>query len=209
MALGASEVTLFEMTNAYATVANGGLERPPYAITRVTTGTGRVLYERGEGDTRQVVAPVVAARMTQLMQAAVEEGTARAAQIGRPLAGKTGTTSSNKDGWFIGFSSGLTTGVWMGRDDARAVRGLAGGRAPARAFAQYMARAVGGTPPEALGTETGEDAGLLGEPDAESWGITMDEPQPAEEPPPMQDAPRLDDNWLDKTLSEPAPGDPR
>ncbi|WP_235927742.1 transglycosylase domain-containing protein, partial [Sandarakinorhabdus rubra] len=147
MALGASEVTLFEMTNAYATVANGGLEHPPHAITRVTTGSGRVLFDRGEGDTRQVVAPVVAARMTQLMQAAVEEGTARAAQIGRPLAGKTGTTSSNKDAWFIGFSSGLTTGVWMGRDDARPIRGLAGGRAPARAFAQYMARAVGGTPP--------------------------------------------------------------
>jgi penicillin-binding protein 1A len=213
MALGASEVTLFEMTNAYATVAGGGLEHPPYAITRVTTGSGRVLYERDAGDTRQVVAPVVAARMTQLMQAAVEEGTARAAQIGRPLAGKTGTTSSNKDGWFIGFSSGLTTGVWMGRDDARAVRGLAGGRAPARAFAQYMARAVGGTPPEPLGTDAGEDAGLLGEPDAESWGITMDEAPPAgdapaaEEPPPMDEAPRLDDNWLDRTLNEPPRGE--
>jgi penicillin-binding protein 1A len=209
MVLGASEVTLFEMTGAYATVAGGGLEHAPYAITRVTTGSGRVLYERDEGDTRQVVAPVVAARMTQLMQAAVEEGTARAAQIGRPLAGKTGTTSSNKDAWFIGFSSGITTGVWMGRDDAKPVRGLAGGRVSARAFAQYMARAVGGTPPEPLGTDTGEEAGEFGEPDAESWGITMDEAPPAgeappaEEPPPMADAPRLDDNWLDRTLNEP------
>ena len=204
MALGASEVTLFEMTNAYATVANGGLERPPHAITRVTTGTGRVLYEREGEDTRQVVAPVVAARMTQLMQAAVEEGTARAAQIGRPLAGKTGTTSSNKDAWFIGFSSGLTTGVWMGRDDAKAVRGLAGGRAPARAFAQYMSRAVGGTPPEPLATQTEEEPGLFGEPDAESWGITIDEAPEAGEPPPLEEAPRLDDNWLDKALKEPA-----
>ena len=204
MALGASEVTLFEMTNAYATVANGGLERAPYAITRIRTGTGRVLYERGEGETRQVVAPVVAAQMTQLMQAAVEEGTARAAQIGRPLAGKTGTTSSNKDGWFIGFSSGITTGVWMGRDDARPVRGLAGGRAPARAFAQYMARAVGGTPPEPLNTEVATEEGLILEPDAESYGITIDEAPPAGEPPPMDEAPRLDENWLDKTLNEPA-----
>ena len=68
--------------------------------------------------------------MTDLLQAAVQTGTGRAAQIGRPVAGKTGTTSSNKDGWFVGFSSGVTTGVWMGRDDARAVRGLQGGRAP-------------------------------------------------------------------------------
>jgi penicillin-binding protein 1A len=142
--------------------------------------------------------------MTQLMQAAVEEGTARAAQIGRPLAGKTGTTSSNKDGWFIGFSSGITTGVWMGRDDAKAVRGLAGGRAPARAFAQFMARAVGGTPPEPLVTETAEE-GFGPEPDAQSYGITMDEPMPMDgEAPPGDEPPRLDDNWLDKTLKEPA-----
>jgi penicillin-binding protein 1A len=209
MALGSSEVTLFEMTNAYATVANNGLEQPPYAITRITTGSGRVLYERGEGDTRQVVAPVVAAQMTQLMQAAVEEGTARAAQIGRPLAGKTGTTSSNKDGWFIGFSSGITTGVWMGRDDAKAVKGLAGGRAPARAFAQYMARAVGGTPPEALNTDVAVDDGMFSEPDAESYGITPEgDPIPGE-PPPVEDGPRLDDNWLDKTLKDEAQAVPR
>jgi penicillin-binding protein 1A len=205
MTLGSSEVTLFELTGAYATVANGGLERPPYAITRIVTGSGRVLYEREDEATRQVVAPVVAAQMTQLMQAAVEEGTARAAQIGRPLAGKTGTTTSNKDGWFLGFSSGITTGVWMGRDDAKAVRGLAGGRAPARAFAQYMARAVGGTPPEPLNTDVAIEDGTLLEPDAESYGITMEDAPPAGEPPPTEEGPRLDDNWLDKTLNEPAP----
>ena len=211
MALGASEVTLFEMTNAYATVASEGLEHAPYAITRITTGTGRVLYNRSEGETRQVVAPVVAAQMTQLMQAAVETGTGRAAQIGRPLAGKTGTTSSNKDGWFIGFSNGITTGVWMGRDDARAVPGLAGGRAPARAFAQFMARAVGGTPPEALVTELAAEEGLGPEPDAQSYGITMDEPPPMDgEELPTGESPRLDDNWLDKALNEqPVPPAPR
>jgi len=203
MALGASVATLFEMTNAYATVAGGGMEHQPHAITRITTGSGRVLFNRAAGETRQVVAPVVAAQMTQMMQAAVEEGTARAAQIGRPLAGKTGTTSSNKDGWFIGFSSGITTGVWMGRDDNAAVRGLAGGRAPARAFAQFMARAVGGTPPEPLVTDVVEEGAML-EPDAESYGITED-PAPLEgEPAPMEDGPKLDQNWLDKTLQEPA-----
>jgi penicillin-binding protein 1A len=80
--------------------------------------------------------------MTDLLQTAVNTGTARAAQIGRPVAGKTGTTSSNKDGWFLGFSSGLTTGVWMGRDDAKSIPGLQGGRSPAQAFSAFMQTAL-------------------------------------------------------------------
>jgi penicillin-binding protein 1A len=91
--------------------------------------------------------------MTDLLQSAVLSGTGAAAQIGRPVAGKTGTTSSNKDGWFIGFSSGLTTGVWMGRDDARPVRGLYGGTAPARAFHDFMAVAVANRPVEQFETQ--------------------------------------------------------
>jgi penicillin-binding protein 1A len=100
-----------------------------------------------------LVAPWVAAEMTDLLQSAVLSGTGRAAQIGRPVAGKTGTTSSNKDGWFIGFSSGLTTGVWMGRDDARAVAGLQGGTAPARAFHDFMTVAVARRPVEQFDTQ--------------------------------------------------------
>nr|MDJ0642880.1 penicillin-binding protein [Erythrobacter sp.] len=88
-------------------------------------------------------------------------------------AGKTGTTSSNKDGWFVGFSSGITTGVWMGRDDARAVRGLQGGRAPAQAFAAYMRYAVKDRPVEKFDTELNlpewqlepDEEYLLGDPD--------------------------------------------
>jgi penicillin-binding protein 1A len=100
-----------------------------------------------------LVAPWVAAQMTDLLQSAVLTGTGRAAQIGRPVAGKTGTTSSNKDGWFIGFSSGLTAGVWMGRDDAKPIAGLQGGTAPARAFAQYMKVAVAKRPVEQFQTK--------------------------------------------------------
>jgi penicillin-binding protein 1A len=100
-----------------------------------------------------LVAPWVAAEMTDLLQSAVLSGTGRAAQIGRPVAGKTGTTTSNKDGWFIGFSSGLTTGVWMGRDDARPVPGLQGGTAPARAFHDFMSVAVANRPVEQFETQ--------------------------------------------------------
>jgi len=215
MALGSSDVTLLEMTQAYATVANGGLEARPYAITRIIAGNGRALYEREPDQTRVIVAPFVAAKMTELMQAAVETGTGRAAQIGRPLAGKTGTTSSNKDGWFLGFTNELTTGVWMGRDDARAVPGLAGGRAPARAFASYMARAVGGTPPAPLVTDipTGE---FIIEPDDQVYGIEQDGAAPAAEPQDdttrtqtdvqatvaADNGPSLNQAWLEKALND-------
>ncbi|GGE11754.1 penicillin-binding protein 1A [Polymorphobacter glacialis] len=229
MALGASDVTLLEMTQAYATVANGGVEARPYAITRITSGSGKVLYERESGQSRVIVAPFVAAKMTELMQAAVETGTGRAAQIGRPLAGKTGTTSSNKDGWFLGFTNELTTGVWMGRDDARAVPGLAGGRAPARAFAAYMARAVGGTPPAPLVTDIDTGFPII-EPDDQVYGIEQGygpeqqdpavpteygpdgEPlvpgnvqappaAPPETPAPQANAqPKINDEWLNRVL---------
>ena len=133
MVLGTSDVRLIDMTKAFAAVNNKGVAVTPYAIRKVVTADGRLLYQHEQSEERVLVAPWVAAEMTDLLQSAVLTGTGRAAQIGRPVAGKTGTTSSNKDGWFIGFSSGLTTGVWMGRDDARAVPGLQGGTAPARA----------------------------------------------------------------------------
>ena len=101
-----------------------------------------------------------------MLQTAVNTGTGRAAQIGRPVAGKTGTTSSNKDGWFVGFSSGITTGVWMGRDDAKPVRGLQGGRAPARAFSDFMGKAVADRPIEEFDTEVNLPGWQL-EPDEE------------------------------------------
>jgi penicillin-binding protein 1A len=135
MVLGSSEVRVIDMTRAFAEVAAKGMSVEPYGIVKVTASDGRVLYSHEQKRSTQLVPDYVAAGMTDLLQTAVSTGTGRAAQIGRPVAGKTGTTSSNKDGWFLGFSSGITTGVWMGRDDAKAVPGLQGGRAPARAFA--------------------------------------------------------------------------
>ncbi|MFC7536249.1 transglycosylase domain-containing protein [Sphingomonas sp. GCM10030256] len=146
MVLGTSDVRLIDMTRAYAAVANKGVSVMPYGITKVATADGRLLYRHEGTEERVLVAPWVAAEMTDLLQTAVLSGTGRSAQIGRPVAGKTGTTSSNKDGWFIGFSSGLTTGVWMGRDDAKAIGGLQGGTAPARAFHDFMVTAVANRP---------------------------------------------------------------
>src|SRR3546814_3024063 len=96
MVLGTSDVRLIDMTRAFASVANGGGAAVPYGISRITTGAGEVLYERTPAEPRVLVAPWVAASMTDLLKAAVETGTGRAAQIGRPLAGKTGTTRSEE-----------------------------------------------------------------------------------------------------------------
>ena len=173
MVLGSSEVRVIEMTQAFAGVAAKGVPVEPYGITKVTGASGDVLYRREASNRPSQLSDYVVAGITDLLQAAVQTGTGRAAQIGRPVAGKTGTTSSNKDGWFIGFSSGITTGVWMGRDDAKAVPGLQGGRAPAQAFAAYMRYAVKNRPVEEFDVtlelpewqlEPDEEA-MFGEPD--------------------------------------------
>ena len=153
MVLGSSEVRVLDLTRAFAAVAAGGRSVEPYGITRVVTSGGEVLYRHERSRATQLVPDYVAAGMTDLLQSAVNTGTGRAAQIGRPVAGKTGTTSSNKDGWFVGFSSGITTGVWMGRDAAKAVPGLQGGTAPARAFSAFMRFAVRDRPIEKFNTE--------------------------------------------------------
>eukprot|EP01037_Dinobryon_pediforme_P001540 gene1540-1563_t len=167
MVLGTSDVRMVDMVRAFAEVSAKGASVTPYGIRKVTTTEGEVLYSHRPDPPQQLVPDYVAAGITDLLQTAVAIGTGRAAQIGRPVAGKTGTTTSNKDGWFLGFSSGITTGVWMGRDDAKPVPGLQGGTAPARAFAAYMRIATAKRPPEKFETDLKLPTQQL-EPDDES-----------------------------------------
>lgn len=233
MALGASDVNLLEMTSAYASVGRGGVEARPYAITKVTTTRGRTLYTREAEEARMLVAPWVAAKMTDLLKAVVDSGTGRRAAIGREVAGKTGTTSSNRDGWFLGFTGDLAAGVWMGRDDNKVVGGLAGGRAPTLAWADFMRVATKGMPSQSLQTDVNLPEEGFGEPDAEVYGIYPpgEEPMldefgvpiseaapgsaPARQPQQGQQGqqpqqPRLEGDFLDQILAEPAgpPGSP-
>jgi penicillin-binding protein 1A len=196
MVLGSSDVRLIEMTRAFASVADNGVAVTPYGIRRVVTADGRLLYQHDADEGRVLVAPWVAAEMTDLLQSAVLSGTGTAAQIGRPVAGKTGTTTSNKDGWFIGFSSGLTTGVWMGRDDAKPVPGLQGGTAPARAFHDFMSVAVANRPVEQFQTQ-------VPMPD---WQLTPEEQIYGDQPVDMNDmGPMVDENGM--PIGTPSPRD--
>jgi penicillin-binding protein 1A len=200
MVLGSNDVRLIEMTRAFASVANKGVAVTPYGIRRVVTADGRILYNHDSGEERVLVAPWVAAEMTDLLQSAVLSGTGRAAQIGRPVAGKTGTTTLNKDGWFLGFSSGLTTGVWMGRDDAKPVPGLQGGTAPARAFHDFMAVAVANRPVEQFETQ-------VPMPD---WQLTPEEELYGDQPVDAnQMAPMVDENGMPLNNPPQEPGYPQ
>ncbi|CAM3119624.1 transglycosylase domain-containing protein [Sphingomonas zeae] len=167
MVLGTSEVHVIDMVAAFASISNKGVKVTPYGITKVVAN-GQTIYTHEVDRSHVLVAPYVAAEMTDLLQTAVNTGTGRAAQIGRPVAGKTGTTTSSKDGWFLGFSSGITTGVWMGRDNGKPVAGLHGGTAPARAFADYMRVAVANRPIEQFDTQVTLPEWQL-EPDEESY----------------------------------------
>ena len=201
MVLGTSDVRLIEMTRAFASVQNKGVAVTPYGIRRVVTADGRLLYQHEGDDQRVLVAPWVSAEMTDLLQSAVLSGTGRAAQIGRPVAGKTGTTTSNKDGWFIGFSSGLTTGVWMGRDDAKPVGGLQGGTAPARAFHDFMSVAVANRPVEQFETQV----------PVPDWQLTPEEEVYGDQPVDANAAqPMVDENGMPLgNQPQPEPGYPQ
>jgi len=222
MVLGTSDVRLIDMTRAFATIGNKGVAVTPFGITKVTAN-GETIYSHEVDRSHVLVAPYVAAQMTDLLQTAVNTGTGRAAQIGRPVAGKTGTTTSSKDGWFLGFSSGLTTGVWMGRDDAKPIPGLHGGTAPARAWADFMKVAVASRPAEAFDTQVTlpdelpglDENSYFGQPDNGLFvdadgnpvepGTQQPEPdvqqqdQPTDVLPPP--AEKLDQAWIDKVLN--------
>jgi penicillin-binding protein 1A len=203
MALGTNVVRLIDMTRAYASVGRGGIAVTPYGIRRVTTADGTLLYQHPADPARALVAPWVAAQMTELLQGVVLHGTGRAADLGRPTAGKTGTTSSNKDGWFIGFSSGLTTGVWMGRDDNRALPGLSGGHAPASAFHDFMVRAVANRAPEPFTTDATGPEWQVDEADNELFlAPPEDQPLVDADGNPIEPAPPPDDNPRPRTPDE-------
>ena len=199
MVLGTSDVRLIEMTRAFASIQNNGVAVTPYAIRRVVTADGRLLYQHDADESRVLVAPWVAAEMTDLLQSAVLSGTGAAAQIGRPVAGKTGTTQSNRDGWFIGFSSGLTTGVWMGRDDSKPVSGLYGGTAPARAFHDFMTVAVANRPVEQFQTQV----------PLPDWQLTPEEELSTNDMTEMNDiGPLVDENGMPLGTPPQQPGYP-
>lgn len=169
--LGANSVRLPELVNAYATIGAGGTWAQPLLISKVTDAQGEVIYSPPPKPSREVLSPAEAYVLTSMLQSVVREGTGGAARkLGRPAAGKTGTSNRLRDAWFVGFTPELVTGVWVGYDDRRSLgRHQTGGSTAAPIWTDFMTKALAGQPvrsfekPEgvvtvAINPETGQRA---------------------------------------------------
>jgi penicillin-binding protein 1A len=206
MALGAVEVSPLEMAQAYDAFANGGRRVQAYGISRIRTPEGRVIYQRAsraEGPVQAISNPYLY-YMNQMMRGVITSGSGRGAAIsGRDLAGKTGTTSDYKDAWFVGYTGGFVTAVWVGKDDNTAMRGVTGSSAPAAIWRNFMEAALprlnapaipdgppmpeGWQPPSPVESLIGQIGDLFGDnPPGDGATDPLDErliePQPAQRP---------------------------
>ena len=149
LALGSSDVTLLELTSAYAVFANQGVRMEPSAILSVTDSSGRVLYVN-DAISSLAVSPETAFLVTNLLKGVVEGGTGwKARELGRPVAGKTGTTNDYRDAWFVGYTPSLVAGVWVGHDDHQRSLGprATGSRAALPIWLDFMKSAHAGQDP--------------------------------------------------------------
>ena len=149
IALGSQNVTPLEMASAYGTLATGGERFPPITITRVVDREGKDIFNAKPVATR-VLKPSVAGVVNGILKGVITSGTARRANIGRPAAGKTGTSQNYRDVWFVGYTPQLVTSVWVGHPTERPIyvngRHAFGGTVAAPIWASYMKRALAGEP---------------------------------------------------------------
>jgi len=139
IALGASNMTLEDLTSAYLPLARSGLSAEPYAITKITDGRGAILFKREPRQPRTLIEPEVSENINHLLFQVMHDGTGAGARLGnRTSVGKTGTTNDWRDAWFIGYTAQMTTGVWVGNDDFRGMDKVTGGKLPAQIWKNYM-----------------------------------------------------------------------
>ncbi len=138
ISLGSNGVKLFEFVRAYGAFANGGYVVQPYAIERIEDSRGRVLYRAKKTNSSHQLSLKTAAEMTAMMKTVILSGTGTGANIGKPAAGKTGTTDDYRDAYFVGYTPDIVTGVWVGDDNNKQMKGLTGGTVPARIWKDIM-----------------------------------------------------------------------
>ena len=151
LSLGTSEVSLIEMTGAYAVLASGGLAVEPHAVTRVRANGKIILYERPKARSQLVVAPDHVGIMSSMLNTALVSGTGKRAALARHVAaGKTGTSQDFRDAWFVGYTAHLAGGVWVGNDDGSPMSRVMGGGLPATLWKAVMEAAHEKLPPSTL-----------------------------------------------------------
>jgi len=150
IALGTQEVSLLELTTAYAPFANGGNGVIASVITRIESADGKVLYDSVPAGPGQVVSPTVVGEMNDMLSTALDIGTGKHAHLtGWQIGGKTGTSQKARDALFVGFTSRMVCGVWLGNDDDTGTS-LAGGTVPTQIWSDFMAKAHEGLTPQDL-----------------------------------------------------------
>ena len=138
-------VSPLEMAEAYGVLANGGVKVQPTAIIKIVDRNGQVVEENSIQEKR-VVEEKDAAIITDMLESVINGGTGGNAAIGRPAAGKTGTTDDEKDAWFVGYTPDLVAAVWIGDDYGSETLGITGGSTPAVMWRQFMSAALANTP---------------------------------------------------------------
>jgi len=205
IALGAYEVTPLEMAAGYQVFQDGGGRTEPYLISQISSTRGDVIYAHTASAPTPVLDPLYATRMVEMLKGVITAGTGVGANIGRPAAGKTGTSQDWRDAWFVGFTPDLLTAVWVGNDNGAPMARVTGGELPATIWNRFMTVAEKGLPsrdfpwlvPEPPGSEASplqtvseeDDGGYQDEPPA------MDDPgdaapgddTAADQPPPRED----------------------
>ena len=151
IALGTSEVSMLELTGAYAPFANGGMAVTPHVIEKINASNGKLLYSRSDSSIGRIIESRDVGAMNAMMAETLTIGTAKKASLpGWPAAGKTGTSQDFRDAWFIGYTAHLVTGVWLGNDDGTPTRHVTGGSLPVEIWSRFMRPAHQGVPVENL-----------------------------------------------------------
>jgi penicillin-binding protein 1A len=169
VALGAYETNLLELTSGYQVFQQDGRRVEPHLIERITSSSGQEVWSQAASPARQVYDPVKAAQMVRMLEAVIQRGTGERAAFGRPAAGKTGTSQSWRDAWFVGFTPDWVCGVWMGNDDSKPMNRVAGGDLPAEIWRRFMLAAHAGLPPREFTFLGGGESGR-----AESGGPAVE-----------------------------------
>ena len=157
IALGAYETSLIDLVSGYQVLQLGGRRTAPFLVDSVTDARGQPVWRRAPEAPQPVYDAQKAAQLVQMMQAVIEKGTGRKAALGRPAAGKTGTSQDYRDAWFIGFTPDYVAGVWMGDDRGAPMKRMVGGDLPAETWKRFMLAAEDGLPPQPFAQPSSPD----------------------------------------------------